>query len=225
MLDYDGMYDELARRTKEVLKRVGLSPGVAGEKAGLTYDVIWKMSRGRRVSVTTLRKFAEAFGENPGEWIALGHPELAPLVAPFADRVAEPGAAYDAPGNGALPVLGVLREKLEEQSGEFSPCSPEQAALADYVIRVESQALFPLLLAGDYAAVKSVGDAQVGQIVLARIGGNTVMSRYAGRREGKIILESVNPVYPPLITDPANEIVGVIVWLHRPEETLSKFGK
>jgi SOS-response transcriptional repressor LexA len=219
------MYDELARRTKEVLKRIGLSPGVAGEKSGLTYDVIWKMSRGRRVSVATLRKFAEAFGENPGEWIALGHPELAPLVSPVADRVAESGAEYGVSRKNNLPVLGRLREKLEEQSGEFFPCSQEQAALADYVIRVESQALFPLLLAGDYAAVKSTGEAQAGQTVLAKINDNTVMARYAGRREGLIVLESVNPIYPPIKTDAASEIIGVVVWLHRPAETLQNFGK
>jgi hypothetical protein len=218
------MYDELARRTKEVLRRVGLSPGIAGEKAGLTYDVIWKMSRGRRVSVATLRKFAEAFGENPGEWIALGHPELAPLYSPTADRVSEPGVSYIG-GKNELPVREILEGKLEEASREFFSCSPEQAALADYVIRVESQAIFPLLLAGDYAAVKATGEAQAGQIVLAKIEDKTVMARYAGRREDKIILESVNPVYPPLITDPASEIIGVVVWLHRPAETLSKFGK
>jgi SOS-response transcriptional repressor LexA len=90
---------------------------------------------------------------------------------------------------------------------------------------VENQALFPLLLEGDYAAVKSAADAQAGQIVLAKIDDKTVMARYAGRREGLIVLESVNPIYPPIKTDLASEIIGVIVWLHRPEETLQNFGK
>jgi hypothetical protein len=221
------MYEELARRTKEVLNRVGLSPGVAGEKAGLTYDVIWKMTRGRRVSVQTLRRFAEAFGENSGEWIALGHPELAPLLAPPADRVSEPGAEYGvSPGRGRLPIRAILRQKVEDSAaGEWLGCSVEQMALADYVLRVESQALFPLLLKGDYAAVKAAGDAQNGQIVLVKIGGDSLLQRYAGRREGRIMLESINPVYPPYKTESDSEIIGVVVWLHRPAETLQNFGK
>jgi repressor LexA len=82
------------------------------------------------------------------------------------------------------------------------------------------------VLAGDYLAVRKANVARQGDLVIARIGdsGETVVKRYAGKREGVVVLESVNPSYPPIRAAEV-EIVGVVVWQHRPLESLRGFGK
>jgi phage repressor protein C with HTH and peptisase S24 domain len=51
-----------------------------------------------------------------------------------------------------------------------------------------------------------------------------LLKRYAGKRGGQVLLESVNPVYPPIEPD-SIEIIGVVVWQHRPKDTLRSFGR
>lgn len=213
-------YPALARHVEMALARERLSRREAAVKAGLSYEVVWKMATGESVADETVRKFARALGEDETEWLLLVHPELAEAIEKRLARHAEVRDGYvPRPSDTALPVAGTARAATvtmpEEQAGEYFWATTEHAQAADFVLRVEGYSLYPYVLPGDYLAIKKGAVPEVGDIVLARLGDTLYLKRYQGVRGRKVVLTSDNPEYEPLESEDV-EIIGVCAWQHRP---------
>lgn len=195
--------------------RVGISPGYMSQ-----------IEHGMVPEAAILERFAEALGDDPADWLAAANYDQpgAPPEAPSA--VSDSAGAYaPRPSDASLPVAGVLRAAAmvdaQEESGEIFPCLQEHAALADYVVRVEGYSMFPALQPGDYIAVSKSGGPEIGDIVVARRGDETVVKRVAERRGRRLVLRSDNPDYPALEGEDIT-ILGVVVWQHRPAEAIRR---
>jgi repressor LexA len=64
---------------------------------------------------------------------------------------------------------------------------------------------------GDLVAVRSQKDALDGEIVAALIDGEEATVKRLRRRDGKVILESENPAYEPMVFSDGVELVGKVV--------------
>ena len=220
----------LANRVRAALGRTNLSLSDIAEKLGVDYMTILRLRQGRRIKPVTIALFAEIVGEDPAELVDIAYPELAKAIR--REPVSIPGAGEPQPlhpSTARLPVAGTLRGGVltgaEEEPGEYMPCLPEHAALADFVVRIEGDSLWPLVLPGDYIAIRKTSTVRPGDLVVVKVGDEqTVVKRFGGRREGKVILESINPIYPPIHAEHA-EIVGVAAWVHRTAETVRRFGR
>ena len=67
------------------------------------------------------------------------------------------------------------------------------------------------ILEGDLVAVRSQKDARDGEIVAALIEGEEATVKRLRRRDGKVILESENPAYEPMVFSDGVELVGKVV--------------
>ena len=172
----------------------------------------------------TVEVMAIAYGGDVEEWLEVAGYELPQEKAPEGVREVS-GSRPVLPSDASLPVAGALRggamTDVAEETGEYFPALEEHAALADYVVRVEGHSMSPLLMPGDFAAVRKVSTARPGDLVIARREEETYVKWYMGRSGGLIRLESENPAYEP--TEASDiEIIGVVVWSHRPEQGLKK---
>lgn len=64
---------------------------------------------------------------------------------------------------------------------------------------------------GDLVAIHSQKDALDGEIVAALIEGEEATVKRLRRRDGKVILESANPAYEPMIFSDGVELIGKVV--------------
>jgi repressor LexA len=64
---------------------------------------------------------------------------------------------------------------------------------------------------GDLVAIRSQKDARDGEIVAALINGEEATVKRLRRRDGKVILESENPAYEPMVFTDNVELVGKVV--------------
>ena len=64
---------------------------------------------------------------------------------------------------------------------------------------------------GDLVAIHSQPDAQDGEIVAALIDGEEATIKRLRRRDGKVILESENPAYEPMVFTEGVELIGKVV--------------
>jgi repressor LexA len=64
---------------------------------------------------------------------------------------------------------------------------------------------------GDLVAVRSQKDARDGEIVAALVDGEEATVKRLRRKDGKVILESENPAYEPMVFTSGVELVGKVV--------------
>jgi repressor LexA len=64
---------------------------------------------------------------------------------------------------------------------------------------------------GDLVAVHSQKEARDGEIVAALIDGEEASVKRLRRKDGKVILESANPDYPPMVFSEGVELIGKVV--------------
>jgi repressor LexA len=64
---------------------------------------------------------------------------------------------------------------------------------------------------GDLVAIRSQKDARDGEIVAALIEGEEATVKRLRRRDGKVILESENPAYEPMVFSQGVELIGKVV--------------
>lgn len=67
------------------------------------------------------------------------------------------------------------------------------------------------ILDGDLVAIRSQKDALDGEIVAALIDGEEATVKRLRRRDGKVILESENPAFEPMVFSEGVELVGKVV--------------
>lgn len=68
---------------------------------------------------------------------------------------------------------------------------------------------------GDLVAIHKQDDARDGEIVAALINGEEATVKRLRRSDGKVILESENPAYPPMVFDEGVELIGKVVTVLR----------
>lgn len=64
---------------------------------------------------------------------------------------------------------------------------------------------------GDLVAIRSQKEARDGEIVAALVDGEEATVKRLRRKDGKVILESANPDYPPMVFSDGVELVGKVV--------------
>ena len=114
------------------------------------------------------------------------------------------GARPRAPGS--LPVVGrvaagapILAE--EHISDHFQVAPDAFRPRADYLLKVRGTSMLDVgILDGDLLAVHRTREAANGQIVVARVGDEVTVKRFA-RRGNKVHLISANPNFDPIVVD------------------------
>jgi SOS-response transcriptional repressor LexA len=180
-----------------------------------------------------IEEMARNLGDDVQEWlVAAGyegiHYETAKDDIPKIEDTS--GAYVPRPSTEKLPIMGILKGGALEMAAqvredEYFSCLPEHAAGSDYVVRIEGESLYPLVLPGDFVAVRRTSAAEVGELVVAEVGDSTMLKRYGGIKEGKIHLEPINPDYPIIKADGNVKIVGVVTWIHRTANVVRGFGR
>ena len=210
---------------REQRLRAGESQVERSGRLGISPAYLSQIEHGVVPEKAILERLAAALDEDAEEWLQAAGEASAPHPEP-ADQpgIRETGRTYTpVPSDTSLPVAGMLRAgsmvDAQEDPGETFPCLQEHAAQADYVVRVEGWSMFPELKPGDYVAVRKTTTAQVGDIVVARQGDQTLIKRLAGRRGRQLRLTSDNPEHEPLEGQDI-QIIGVVVWQHRPAGAL-----
>jgi repressor LexA len=64
---------------------------------------------------------------------------------------------------------------------------------------------------GDLVAIRSQQEARDGEIVAALVDGEEATVKRLRRKDGRVILESANPDYPPMVFSDGIELVGKVV--------------
>jgi repressor LexA len=67
------------------------------------------------------------------------------------------------------------------------------------------------ILDGDYVVVRRQPDAPDGRIIAALIDGEEATVKRLQRMDGRVVLKSENPHYPPMVFSDGVEILGVVV--------------
>jgi repressor LexA len=144
--------------------------------------------------------------EFPGTGSPLGLPRGSPVGLPIIGRVAA-----------GSPILATehIEAHVRVDPALFAP-------RADYLLRVRGQSMRDAgILDGDLLAVHRMADARSGQIVVARLSGQSgdeVTVKRLKRRGGQIVLVAENPDFAPIVIDPKRGgliIEGVAVGLVR----------
>jgi len=193
-------------------------------RMGISESRLSQIERGAVPPEPRLLEMIRKLGDDLAEWLeaaGYGPPEE---KAPEREREISGGRPI-LPSDASLPVKGTLRggavTDAAEENSDYFPALEEHAARADYVVRIEGHSMSPVLIPGDFAAVRKASTAQGGDLVVAKQGDDRYVKWYIGRRGGVVRLESENPAYEP--TEASDiEIMGVVVWCHRPEEGLKK---
>lgn len=104
----------------------------------------------------------------------------------------------------SLPVLGrvaagVPIDAVENIVGEIS-VSKEIVSSGDYfALQIRGDSMMPDIHDGDIVIAKRQDDAETGDIVIAIVNGNDGCCKKLQKFDGGAILQSLNPVYDPLV--------------------------
>jgi repressor LexA len=131
--------------------------------------------------------------------------DMQPVTAPLPERVRE------------VPVLGRIAAGtpiLAAEHVEEVLVLPVDLVGTDpvFLLEVKGDSMIEAgIFEGDLVAVRSQKDARDGEIVAALIDGEEASVKRLRRRDGKVILESANPAYEPMVFSEGVEIVGKVV--------------
>ena len=124
------------------------------------------------------------------------------------------------------PIVG--EERRPPRLHDFDSFAGQFEATPDYFLRVTGDSLDRVgFITGDVVAVKRTPEASNGDLVVARIGQEITLKRYARKSASVIELqpESTNPEHEPIRIEPHTEdfeivgiVVGAIVGARRREE-------
>ncbi len=116
-----------------------------------------------------------------------------------------------------VPILGRIAAGapiLAEEQVEDTLTLPVDLIGNDpvFLLRVKGDSMMNAgILDGDLVAVRSQKDARDGEIVAALVDGEEATVKRLRRRDGKVILESENPAYDPMVFTDGVELVGKVV--------------
>lgn len=116
-----------------------------------------------------------------------------------------------------IPVLGRIAAGTPilavEHVDEFMPLPVELVGDGPvFLLEVKGDSMIDAgIHQGDLVAVHKQDDARDGEIVAALIDGEEATVKRLRRRDGRVILESENPAYEPLVFEEGVELIGKVV--------------
>lgn len=220
--------ERIGQWIREQRQRIGYSIKRLAEKAGLSRSHLYAIEEGTvRPSIDTLLKLAEAM-YIPKEEVFT----LLGMRAPVEQRyVISPLPPVNAEFSPPIPTLVMVVvsvpcgkpieiESITEPLGFIPVHEDELRRGARFAVRAEGDSMTPEIKAGDFLLIRPQNTASDGDIVLVSIetptGWESAVKRYR-TRDGKIVLESLNPAYPPIEVAPPMRlrIIGRVVELKR----------
>lgn len=220
--------EEIGKWLKAKRQHLGLSLKKVSQRAGISYSHLYAIEDGTvRPSIDTLLRIAEALyipKEEVFDMLGLSRPAEQRLVlAPFDTTQIEI--------NPPIPMLvqvvatvpcgkPIEIEGFREPLGFIPVHEDEYRRGARFAVRAEGDSMMPEIKAGDFLLIRPQTTASDGDIVLVSIetsaGWESAVKRYR-TRDGKIVLESLNPAYPPIEVAPPMRlrIIGRVVELKR----------
>jgi len=189
-----------------VLTERRLTSAEAADLAGLDLVTVWKMLKGRTVSVASLKKFADALHVDAVELISIGRLELAGLSQHAPPEGLRPVA--DAPPPPPLSLRGRIGDFGHITLVDSPPAWAE--APVDYLVGTDQ--LCTTFPRGDRLTFRPSATARKGQVAIVAVDGQEQLVKYAGKtREGALL---VCPPNAPDLSHPTGlpnaTIVGVL---------------
>ena len=176
------------------------------DKLGLQKSAIAKYENGRveNVKRSTIQKMAELFGKSPSYIMGFSD-------SPLPSNVSVPAAR-------AIPILGTIgcgEGPIGEESfrGYFFM---DHTIKADYALFTKGDSMIDAgIQDGDIALLKMDCDIEDGKIYGVIFGAaEEAVLKKLYRQDGKVILQSCNPNYPPIIIDDGDmRVIGKLTWV------------
>lgn len=139
-----------------------------------------------------------------------------PRAIEVLDRGEDQRALHRAPVRD-VPLVGRIAAGspilAEEDIDEIYPLPTELVGNDPvFMLRVRGDSMLDVgIFSDDYVVVRRQSHARDGQIVAALIDGEEATVKRLQRMDGRVILKSENPAFPPMVFADGVEILGVVV--------------
>ena len=193
-------------RIKELRVEAGMTQEELADKLGMQKSAIAKYENGRveNIKQSTIRKMAELFRRSPS------------YVMGFTDNPLPSNVAI--PAAHAIPILGTIgcgEGSIGEENfrGYFFM---DHTIKADYALFTKGDSMIDAgIQDGDIALLKEDCDIEDGKIYGVIFGAaEEAVLKKLYRQDGKVILQSCNPNYPPIIIDDGDmRVIGKLTWV------------
>ena len=199
-----------------------------------TYERVAKLCKRNKLAITALEKEL-GFGRGTiGKWKKGAEPNLASLqkVADYFNVSVDYLTTYEIKPNvefiklndvARLPIYGripagIPKEAIQEVEGFIEV--PAYMSEGYIVLKVIGDSMYPKYLDGDVVIIKEQPDCENGQDCAVRINDNDVTLKKVVKMEDGIMLQPLNPEYPPQFFSYSDElcpvyILGVVVEIRR----------
>jgi transcriptional regulator with XRE-family HTH domain len=192
----------LGQRIRAARKRLGLSQPELASLLGVSQVTISQWERGQsRPSLDKLEPLAAKVGA--GLEAVLGMPQ----------EVREEPAPYVS-GGVALPLLTLSSGPTHPPTLARVMVTEEEARAADAAFFMPDASMEPECRKGDLVGIKLAAAAGSGELILAQAAGEFVFRRLVGLQQGRVLLQALNPSYPPLAVERIR-VLGSYRWLKR----------
>ena len=199
-----------------------------------TYERVAKLCKRNKLAITALEKEL-GFGRGTiGKWKKGAEPNLASLqkVADYFNVSVDYLTTYEIKPNvefiklndvARLPIYGripagIPKEAIQEVEGYVEV--PAYMSEGYIVLKVIGDSMYPKYLDGDVVIIKEQPDCENGQDCAVRINDNDVTLKKVIKMEDGLMLQPLNPEYPPQFFSYSDElcpvyILGVVVEIRR----------
>ena len=199
-----------------------------------TYERVAKLCKRNKLAITALEKEL-GFGRGTiGKWKKGAEPNLASLqkVADYFNVSVDYLTTYEIKPNvefiklndvARLPIYGripagIPKEAIQEVEGFIEV--PAYMSEGYAVLKVIGDSMYPKYLDGDVVIIKEQPDCENGQDCAVRINDNDVTLKKVIKMEDGLMLQPLNPEYPPQFFSYSDElcpvyILGVVVEIRR----------
>lgn len=188
---------ELELTQDELAKRMGYS----------SRSSINKIEKGRNCRQSVIVRLAEALNTTPA------------YLMGWEDEAKETKGVK-------IPVLGDVAagipiDAIEDVIGWEEIPTYMAASGTFFGLRIKGRSMMPSICDGDIVIVRQQQDAESGEIVIAKINGDTACCKKLIKNKGGIVLQSFNPEYEPLYFNKTDmeaipvTIIGKVMELRR----------
>jgi SOS-response transcriptional repressor LexA len=216
--------EKFAEWLRGKLRATGMTLRELSRRSGITYSHIYRLSQGlAKPTIDTILKIAEAFGaKEEAMRLFLGIEIIEGISSAEPPIVSEATASY-APNFRLIPIVAEVPcgKSIEIKEARYGyllqPIGEARGAV--FAIRAKGDSMAPEIRDGDFLLVRPQPAAEDGDIIVVSIetdgGWESMVKRYR-IRNGEPILESLNPVYPPIpLKRKRVRIVGKVIEIRR----------
>jgi len=210
--------EEFAEWLMRKKKERKLSLRELSRRTGISYSHIHRLSQGLcKPTINTILKIAEALGAKE---------EALRLFLGLEPAEPEPVVETATPLPPGLRLIPIVAEvpcgepiEVEEARHGYVLHPSDEAKGVSFAIRARGDSMAPLIMDGDFLLVRQQNTAVNGDIVVVVMetasGWESTVKRYRVRN-GEVVLESLNPEYPPIpLRGTRARIIGKVVALKR----------